>query len=84
MRISRIKDEIILAKEKTRKGGVMTTEGFIPHKVHPELGIEMPVRTYPIGEDLADMKFPPRAVRSGITGTLVYALPGGESWTPEL
>lgn len=81
MRISKVKEDILLSRMLTRKGGVLTTEGIIPHRKHPKYGFEMPVLTQLNGPD---PKFPPVPVRHPTTGVLVFAMPGGGAWYPNL
>lgn len=78
----------MLLTELTQKEGVQTSEGFIPHRAHPENGIDMPVLVrFALQEDRRGgrhMAHYPVPDRHPATGTLMYATPGGGVWFPKL
>lgn len=63
----------------TQALGTVTTEGWIPHVRHPDLGIWMPVRLAPVADGEPRTGFPTPMRRKG---KLVFALPGGREFTP--
>lgn len=62
-----------MADNRTRPGGTLTVEGWLPHYRHPS-GAMLPVRVTWSGRGL------PTAKR--INGRLVYALPAGGDFIP--
>ena len=67
-----------MMEERTRVGATATDMGLIPHKPHPSGLLDMPVM---LDVQAGDGIEKPQRPRTGGDGLLVYALPGGGTFT---